>query len=207
MINHVIFDFDGTLVDSRDLGIELFNKLADKYSLGKIRQEQIEYLRSLPVKEKIRYMGIPYYLIPVLTVEVLRSYHQSIGTLRTFKGISEMVFQLKDKGFKLSIISSNSKHNIKVFLKNNNIDVFDNIFCFTGIFWKDKAVERFIKKYSLNTNELIYIGDEQRDIISCKSNSIKVIAVSWGYDSLELLSSANPDYIAAAPEEIIHLLK
>lgn len=207
MINHVIFDFDGTLVDSRDLGIELFNKLADKYSLGKIRHEQIEHLRSLPVKEKIRSMGIPYYLIPVLTVEVIRSYHQSIGTLRTFQGISDVVFQLKEKGFKLSIISSNSKHNIKVFLKNNDIDVFDNIFCFTGIFWKDKAVERFIKKYSLNTNELIYIGDEQRDIISCKSNNIKVIAVSWGYDSLELLSSANPDYIAATPKEIIHLLK
>ncbi|MBC8014963.1 MAG: hypothetical protein H7X79_04380, partial [Sporomusaceae bacterium] len=52
----------------------------------------------------------------------------------------------------------------------------------------------------------IYIGDEVRDVISCKKVSIKVIAVTWGYDSLDYLLENKPDFIANKPEEILNIV-
>lgn len=206
MFKHVIFDFDGTLVDSKDLAVDLFNKLADKYKLPKLNQEDIEHLSTLSVMEKCKFMGVPLYLIPILTMEVMKNYYKCIGSLRTFQGINEVIFRLKEQGFKLSIISSNSKKNVELFLRNNDIEVFDNIYGVSSLFGKESAIGSFIKRYNLNRKELIYVGDEHRDIMSCKANRVKVIAVLWGYDSLELLTKAGPDYVVENPAEIINLV-
>jgi len=206
MIKNIVFDFDGTIVDSIDLAVELYNELAEKYRFLKINKEDFEYLRSLSVIEKCKALHVPLYKLPVFGIEFMRNYRKSLGSLKTFDGINEVIIELKGKGYKLNIISSNSHENVSELLKNNNIDLFDSINCISSIFGKDKAIHNFIKKYSLNREELVYIGDENRDVIACKVNQIKVIAVSWGFDSIELLTRARPDFIVNSPPEIVGLI-
>jgi len=206
MIKHVIFDFDGTIVDSINLSIELFNELADKYKFNKIVYNQLDYLRSLSFIERCRAVKVPLYKIPALGIEITRNYRKIIGKLRIFEGVDDVIHWLKEQGLELSIISSNSNENVRAFLKKNNIYVFDGIYCNRNLFGKEKIIDRFIKKHNLKRDEVIYIGDEYRDVIACKINEIKVIAVSWGYDPPELLVKAGPDFIVDRPPEIIQFL-
>jgi len=206
MIKHVIFDFDGTIVDSISLSIELFNELADKYKFNKIVYNQLDYLRSLSFIERCRAVKVPLYKIPMLGIEITRNYRKIIGELRIFEGVYEVIHWLKEQGLELSIISSNSNENVKAFLKENNIDVFDGIYCSRNLFGKEKIINRFIKKHNLEKDEVIYIGDEYRDIMACKINDVKVIAVSWGYDPPDMLIKAGPDFIVDSPPEIIQFL-
>jgi len=206
MIKNIIFDFDGTIADSINLGIELYNELAEKYGFLKINKEDFEYLRNLSVIEKCKALHVPLFKLPVFGIEFMKNYRQALDSLKTFDGINEVIYELKHKGYRLNIISSNSHENVSEFLKKNGIDLFDSIDCINSIFGKDKAIRSFIKKHSVNKEELVYIGDENRDIDACKVNSIKCIAVSWGVDSIELLKRAGPDFIVSSPPEIIGIV-
>ena len=205
-IRHVIFDFDGTIADSMKLAVELYNQVADKHKFNKIREEEYEYLRSLSILEKCKFLNVSLLQIPRVGNDLYRSYNRAISSIEVFNGIKEVILDLKEKGFKLSIVSSNSSNNIRKFLANNNLDVFDSIYTAKNIFGKGKAINSFIKKHNLRNEELVYIGDEHRDIVASKENKIKVIAVTWGYDSLAMLTQAKPDFIIEKPSEIAAII-
>ncbi|MBF7082207.1 HAD-IA family hydrolase [Desulfallas sp. Bu1-1] len=206
MIKHVIWDFDGTIVDSRYLAVKLLNELAEKYKFHKIKESEYEYMRSLSILERCKVIGVPLYMIPILAVELKRNYQKSIGSLNTFKGVKDTIRKLKEKGFGLSIISSNSTGNISDFLKKNNIDIFDGIYSSSNFLGKEKAIQMFLRKNNLKREEVVYIGDECRDIVACQKNNVRIIAVPWGYDSKNLLIKAKPDFIVSNPQEIVNLI-
>jgi phosphoglycolate phosphatase len=206
MIKHVIWDFDGTIVDSRYLAVKLLNELAEKYKFHKIKESEYEYMRSLSILERCKAIGVPLYMIPILAVELKRNYQKSIGSLNTFKGVKDTIRKLKEKGFGLSIISSNSTGNISDFLKKNNIDIFDGIYSSSNFLGKEKAIQMFLRKNNLKREEVVYIGDECRDIVACQKNNVRIITVPWGYDSKNLLIKAKPDFIVNNPQEIVNLI-
>ena len=206
MIKHVIFDFDGTIVDSRYLAVELLNELAEKYHFRKIRDTEFEKLRNLSITERCKALHVPLYLIPLVVAELVLKYQKSVNSLPTYTGVKDIISRLKEKGFKLSIISSNSTENIRLFLKKNHINNFDSIYSSSFITGKEGAIMTFLRKHNLKRDDVVYIGDECRDIIACKKNNVKIIAVSWGYDSIELLTREKPDYIAKNPRELYNLI-
>ena len=64
-----------------------------------------------------------------------------------------------------------------------------------------------MEKHNLKPQEIIYVGDEVRDIQACKKIGVKIIAVSWGYNSKEILDREKPDYLVNKPIEIPKILK
>ena len=121
-------------------------------------------------------------------------------------GIRKLLENLKEKGLKIGIISSNSKKNIEQYLKLKKMDVFDNICTSNKIFGKHVEIRKLLKKLDMKAGNVIYIGDEYRDIIACKNSSVRILAVTWGYDSLDLIKKGNPDFIANKPEEIYKII-
>jgi phosphoglycolate phosphatase-like HAD superfamily hydrolase len=64
-----------------------------------------------------------------------------------------------------------------------------------------------MKINNLSSEEVIYVGDETRDIEASKKINIKVIAVSWGFNSGEVLAKHNPDFLIHKPSELIEVLR
>ncbi len=206
MIKHIIFDLDGTLVDSLPTFIKLGNEMAEKYGFQPVSQEGIKQLLKLPMKKRLKELKIPVFKLPKLGVELLNSYHSYAEEVSPIEGIEEMLKKLHRDGYVLSIVSSNSVQNIKAFLKFNDLNMFDNIESSKGLFAKHVTIGRLISKLNIDKSEVIYIGDEQRDIEACQKIGIKVISVLWGFDSLELLQNAKPDYIVSRPDEIVDIV-
>jgi phosphoglycolate phosphatase len=203
MMKCIIFDFDGTIVNSRELAVRLYNECAQKYGYKLIPKDQIESLSGLTIRERLRALDVPFYKLPGLVFEMKSNYSRSLISLQACKGLPELIHMLKEQGYELGIISSNSRDLIQQFLDHNNILGVDRIYCTRNLFGKDKLIKGFLKTWGLAKEDVVYIGDEFRDIAACRKSGVQIIAVTWGFDSMELLEKGSPDYIANHPLEII----
>ncbi|MFZ5988391.1 MAG: HAD-IA family hydrolase [Bacillota bacterium] len=203
----LLFDFDGTLVDSRDIVVQIYNGIADKYSYRKIDSSDISTLSKISITERCKFLNVPTYKIPLLVYEAMKIYKDYILDINILEEMKDVLSELKKEELNLVIVSSNSKSTIKAILQRNKVDIFNYIYSSKNLFGKHFTIDTFIKKHNIKREEVIYIGDEQRDIISCKKCGIKIISVTWGYDSSDLLLAHKPDYIVNKPIEIIDIVK
>lgn len=206
-IQYLLFDFDGTLADSKEVALAALNRLADKHRYKRIEPEALEDLRKLSIVERCRQLGWPVYKIPFLATELYQLYREAIHQVSLFEGIPQTLTELQRRGYKLAIISSNSEQNIRDFLLANNLTFIQDVICSNKIFGKDKVIKKFLKAHHLQPDNVLYIGDEIRDIVACKKCNIKVAWVSWGFDAYELVQPANPDFIVHQPAGILELLQ
>ncbi len=206
MIKEIIFDLDGTLVDSLETFIKLGNEMAEKYGYKPVTEEKIRELLKMPMKKRLKELNIPIFKLPKMAVELLNNYHTYAEEVDLIEGAKELLQKLHSAGYGLSIVSSNSVHNIKSILEVNNINVFSNIQSSKGLFAKHITIGKLISKLGVKKSEVVYVGDEQRDVEACKKIGIKIISVVWGFDSLELLEKVEPDFIALKPDDITDII-
>lgn len=207
MITTIIFDFDGTLADSRGLAVNLYNELARKYGYKEIGEHEVEGFSKLSIAERLKVLGVPYYRLPGLVGEMKRNYRNSVDSLELVAGMSSVIEELAAADYRLSLISSNSKSIIERFLANHNITCFEHIYCSRDLFGKSHQINRYLKMFQVLNEEAVYIGDELRDIESCKKCRICIVAATWGYDASDLLVQGNPDFAVSHPAELVPLLR
>ncbi|MFT4031239.1 MAG: HAD-IA family hydrolase [Siphonobacter sp.] len=205
MIKYVLFDFDGTLVDSKNILVQVFNDLSTKYAYPKVSSEICP--KVLSIAEHCKALGVPFYRIPFLSFEFLGKYRKSVPRLTLFDGLKNVLTELSKRGYLITILSSHSKRTIQSFLKANQLTNIHTLHSSQSIFGKEKILGKFLKKNRLKSSEVIYIGDEVRDIIACHTYGIKVAWVSWGYDTYELIQPQSPDFIIHSPDEILQILQ
>ncbi len=199
----LIFDFDGVIINSLKTIIDIFNDLSDKYGFKKT--DNIELARQLGTREFLRNTGISLFKLPTIIKNGLCIYNKKIKDLSTFPGLKEELIKLKEE-YKLGILTSNSKNNVEAFLKNNDLEnLFDFIFAESSVFGKAHILRKLIKEKHLNKQEVVYIGDETRDIEAARKAGVKMAAVSWGYTTRERLEKENPNIIIDKPEELLEI--
>ncbi len=202
----IIVDFDGTLTDSTAALVAAWNIIAQKHQLKDISLKDIDGLKKLSLMERSKLLNLSMYKVPLVLPQFYQLYRQSLQDIRPFKGMKEVLLELDKRGYKIMIISSHAKDTILTFLKLNDIHCIAEILYSNPIAGKDRAIEKFIKKSTIPAHEMLYIGDEQRDIIACKKVCVPIIWVGWGYDAKEAIQYLQPDYQAIAPHDIVKII-
>ncbi len=200
----ILFDFDGTIADTLDSLIKITNRLAGEFGYKQTTEEDIATLKNMNSMQVIKTSGIPVFKIPFLLQRVKLELNHEIPILKPIPGIFEALYLLKNKDIKLGILTSNSQENVKGFLERNEMTtLFNFIDAGATLFGKSKAIKNFLKKEGVQPEQVIYVGDETRDIEAAKKVKIKVIAVSWGFNSKAVLAKHNPDLIIDKPQELM----
>lgn len=199
----IIFDFDGTIADTLDAMIILFNQVSTKYNLPQIDESNRKKMRELSAKELINELKISKIKFIRLTKELLPKLKNNLDQINLIIGMEEVLRSLKDNNFKIGVVSSNSKENIELFLNQHQIKGVDFVYSEKGLFGKDKVLKNVIKKHHLDASKVIYVGDEARDVEAAHKAGLPIIAVSWGFNSKTRLVKAKPDYIIDQPSELL----
>jgi phosphoglycolate phosphatase len=95
---------------------------------------------------------------------------------------------------------------VEAFLTKHDITVFDSLQSDTGLFGKDKAIKKFLRQNAITKERVMYVGDEIRDIQACQKAGVKIIAVTWGFNSREGLEMHHPDFLIDRPSDILRIV-
>lgn len=202
-MKYIIFDFDGTLANSLELFLAGYNDLAAKEGYREVKIEDMEFLSKMSIPDRCRHLNFPMRNIPLAATKIYRSLRKSEKGLPLYEGMEEMLNQLHQQGLKIAIISSNATDIISRSLNAHQIDYIEDILCSRHIFSKDKLMKKLMNKHRLKPSDVLYVGDEERDISASKRAGIKVVWVAWGYDDEAIALKANPDYIARQPSDVL----
>jgi phosphoglycolate phosphatase len=198
----LIFDFDGTLADTLSAIVGMVNEHAEEFHFRPLDERDVEEMRGLSNMEIIRRFNIPLVKVPGLLVRSQKELHRRMNEVHLFPGIRELILGLKADGFGLGILTSNSRENVQKLLRERDLDVFDFIHSESNLFGKNRALHHLMKLHGLKRDEVVYVGDEARDIEACRRIPISIIAVSWGFHRREMLLGRKPDYLVDTPDEI-----
>ena len=205
-IKAIIFDAYGTLFDVNSAAEKCKDKIGDKWEgfANFWRTTQLEYtwLRSLMKRHKDFWQitedsldkSIKTYKIdPLMKNELLDLYK----TLSPYEEVKDVLKKLKEKNFKLAILSNGTPSLLDGLVKNNNFEnLFDDLFSIeqVGIYKPDsKVYDMPIKKYQIQKNDVVFLSANTWDVSGGGNygyNSIWVNRNNNIFDNLDFL----PEY-------------
>lgn len=202
-VKYIVFDFDGTIADTLDQAFMIYNRIAPEYNCRPIEKGDREMIRAKQIQKLLKAYGVTNLNLFLILLRIRKELSRIIPETEVIKGIRDSIYEMKNAGFKLGILTTNSTKNVSKFLENNDLTgIIDFIYSGKNLFGKDRVIRRLLDIEKISRGSVIYVGDETRDIEACKKAGIPVIAVSWGLNRRELLSSLSPDQIADDPKEL-----
>ncbi|HWL22498.1 MAG TPA: HAD hydrolase-like protein [Ureibacillus sp.] len=205
-MKYIIFDFDGTLADSRDVFIKAWNFFAPKYKYHPIDIDGVNATKHMSIIERARVYNFPMHKLPIIMPKVFGYFKANIKDVKLFEGIKDTLNGLAKEGYEIVVLSSNDKENIKLLLKQEGVQSVSAVLTSSRIFGKDAVLKNFMKQKRANPDQLLYVGDELRDIVACNRVKVPFMWVSWGIDGYDLIEKENPKYVVHRPGEIIQIL-
>ena len=217
-IKAIIFDAYGTLFDVNSAAEKCKDKIGDKWEAfaNYWRTTQLEYtwLRSLMKRHKDFWQVTEDSLDKSMKVfnidnsmrnELLDLYK----ILSPYSEVPEVLKSLKEKNYKLSILSNGTPSLLNELVKSNNLEnLFDNIFSIeeVGIYKPDSRVyDMPIKKYKIQNNEVAFLSANTWDVSGGGNygfNSIWVNRNNNIFDNLDF----KPKHQIKSLKELIHLI-
>lgn len=215
MIKALIFDLDGTLLDTledlanacnyalKTCGFKVHNVKDYTRFVGNGRYKLIErivpdeYKKDKKVIDKVLGLFDEYYE------------KHMIDMTKPYNGIMEMIKDLKEKKIKIAVVS-NKPHEFAVDIVRR---YFGDAFEITygqrpnhPTKPDPKTVYEVIELLNVEKNECIYVGDSNVDVNTAKNAGVKSVGVSWGFRGEGELRETGADYIIKNPIELIELL-
>lgn len=197
MINNIIFDFNGTILNDAYLcyKIELEMVLALKLKPFSFKFYKDNFVHPIDLYYEKIGLDKSLYDYSKLNKEFFTQYSKrNEKEASLFKGVKKTLKTLKENNFNLYIISATNKNLLKTQLARLNIlKYFNDVIGSDDINSKGKIEYglEFINKYKLNKNNSILIGDTLHDYEVSNIFKIDVILFSKGHNSKKVLSVTN----------------
>lgn len=218
MNRHIVFDLDGTLVESLPGIAEGVNRALAAMHQSTLLPQQVRGMIGQGARnlcaQALGYAGVelapPDELEQLYTLfcrEYPLCWHGS-GTL-PYAGIPELLALLAARGFKLAVLS-NKPHEVTLpMVQRLFADIpFDPILGFTGLFPRKPAPDALLhiaRQWGVTPAQLTLVGDSIYDARTARAAGSGLALVSWGYARLEDLRTAGAP-LAHSVDELGRLL-
>ncbi len=205
-IDTILFDLDGTLINTNDLIMASFKHTFDHYYPGRYSD-----------KELIGFIGEPLYHTFAKhdenrAEEMVAFYrkhnvenHDNLVT--EFDGVFETIQTLSMKGYKLAIVTSKMRNTVEMGLELTNLDQFFPVVITVDEVENPKPhpeqLETAMKKLGSVPEQTLMVGDSQYDILAGQNAGVATVGVSWTIKGSDFLASYKPDYLIDHMEELL----
>jgi HAD superfamily hydrolase (TIGR01549 family) len=203
----VIFDFDGTLADTREAAFRIYNRLAPDYGARAIRLEEIAELRHLGLRDLLKKLEVRQRHVPSLLRKGKAMLREYLPELQPCAGVFEELPAIRARVRHCGILTSNSVENVELFLEKHGArEHFDFVSSCRRLKGKAKYLRAIARTYSLDPAEMLYVGDEVRDVRASRKAGVPVAVVGWGFNSVQALRESGPNWLLQEARELARLV-
>lgn len=199
---YVLFDFDGTLADTFPWLVSAIRGAAQDFRFRELQADEVESLRSVGTRQVLERLGIANWKVPKIANALRRRMARDIDQIHLFVGVADLIERLQQQGRILAIVSSNSEANIRRVLGPELGPRFAHVDAGVSMFGKAPRLRKAVRRLGAQAQQVVYIGDELRDLEAARKAGIACGLVDWGFAHRETLEQAGPDAVFAAPSEI-----
>lgn len=203
----IVFDFDGTLADTLQETMVILNELAAEYGFRRMEKHHVHDAKRMTVGQFARFLGIPSWKVPRLLTKGKRRLTERLETIQPFEGIPDALNELKPHVDHLGILTSNSVKNVEFFAENHGLVDFAFVMSCKKLMGKARYLKAIAKTHRISPREILYVGDEIRDIEAANRAKVPVAAVTWGFNAPDALEEAVPDYLISDPAELVRIVR
>ena len=211
MIKGVVFDFDGTLVDSMKMIFEALNEALRNRNLRTIGLDLLGRMAGLPLSDIIKAkMCVPESTIKAIEKDVFKAYVGFCSkSCRLLPNVENTLKILKAKHVKLGLFTTTPRNPLKVAVRRLAIGNY-----FDVMLAKDDAknkpdpdgLEQIITEFGIGKNECLYVGDSPIDVLTGKAAGVRTIAVATGVATMEQLRENGSDGIITNLKQLLTLI-
>jgi pyrophosphatase PpaX len=208
-INTLLFDLDGTLIDTNELIITSFLHTLNHYYPDQYKREDV-----------LKFMGPPLFdtfneMDKERTEEMIATYReynlaQHDALVTEFDGVFEAVKTLHDKGYKLGIVTTKMRGTVNMGLKLTKLDQFFDVVVALDDVERAKPdpepVNKALDQLHASPEEAIMIGDNHHDILAGKNAGTITAGVAWSIKGKEHLATFKPDYMLEHISDILTIV-
>ena len=205
---NIFFDLDGTVTDSGPGIVKSVQYALRCYGIDEPDLDKLNSFVGPPLyKSFMNYLDCSEEEAKE-AVECYREYYAENGLYdnKLYDGIESLLYNLKEKGYKIILASSKPRIYVKRILSYFRImryfDYVEGSELDSQRTDKGELLAYVLKKWDLRPEESVMIGDRKYDIEGAKANGMDSIAVGYGYGSVDELSAAGPTWFFPKIEEL-----
>jgi pyrophosphatase PpaX len=209
-INTLLFDFDGTLLDTNELIIQTFLSVLDEHFPGRFERQDVLHFIGPSLKQTFTAID------PERAEELMAQYRAVNKTLHDdlvaeYDGVSETLRLLKSRGLKMAIVSTKRGAGIRHGLELMGISgLFEVIISLDEV--KEpkpdpEPVLLALERLGSSPEEALMIGDNSHDIEGGQNAGVRTAGVAWSIKGEEYLAGFHPDFILQHISDLLELTK
>lgn len=212
-IKDVIFDLDGTLIDSAPSILACFAETLAAQGIAPALP-LTETLIGPPLRETLRKLsGIEDESRLGSMIEDFKQHYDVAGykETRVFPGVDEMLRKLRDAGLRLHIATNKRLRPTRLILSYLGwTDLFAAVYASdlrTPSFRsKSEMLSELVQVESIARSQAVYVGDRSDDMLAAANNALGFIAAAWGYRDDDMLAGNEPVISAENSTQISQVL-
>ena len=191
-LKHIIWDWNGTILDDRWLTIAAMNNVLTRRNMDLLTEDRYLQLFTFPVIEYYRRLGFDFEKdsFSELGTEFINEYNTRAFEPKLHDGIIDLISQLSKNGVSHSILSASSQKILDKLASYHNIDHY-----FKAVFGQDnhyaygkiETGKMWINKSGIDPKRTLFIGDTEHDLEVANAVGAHCALLSWGHTSAERL--------------------
>ena len=215
MIKAVIYDVDGTVLDTLSTIAYYGNKALEHFGFSSLPESNYKYYAGNGAKVLIERMLDALGVSIEENFEKVFSYYNEIynkaplGLTKPFEGISELVATFKKMGIKQAVVSNKPDFATRGVMSACFTDEFDRVYgARDGVKLKPhpEALLSVLDELGVERSECLYVGDTSVDMDTGKNAGVKTIGVLWGFRDRSELEEHGVDYVVEHPVQILEIV-
>jgi pyrophosphatase PpaX len=206
----ILFDFDGTLIDTNDLIIQSLRETAMKFLGRNLTPEDLHSLLGKYLAEQMRCLSESHWEDMMAFYADFYNTRQEQMT-KEFPGIRQMLEKVKAHGCKTAVVSAKEPvgicHGLERFQIATYIDVIISAHDIQHNKPHPEPALKALQALGNKAEEALMVGDSPYDILCGKNAGIASVLVNWTIFPRDQLLKLQPDYILHTPDELLKIIK